>query len=96
MKRDLSEVASRERSLADAVEKLAKELFESKQSAKVAATDMDAMRSQVDALQENLRSKDDQLEKLKASLQHGSQVRPCGHSALLCALRAGRVLPRMK
>ena len=74
MKRDLSEVASRERSLADAVEKLAKELFESKQSAKAAASDMDSMRSQVDALQANLRSKDDQLEKLKASLQHGSQV----------------------
>jgi predicted nucleic acid-binding Zn-ribbon protein len=74
MRDDLAEVSSRERSLADAAEKLAKELYSSKQATKSAAVDMANMRTQVEALQEALRTKGEQLCDLESTVKQGSEV----------------------
>jgi chromosome segregation ATPase len=74
MRDELAEITLREQSLANAAEKLAKELYNSKQATKSAAADMANMRTQVEALQEALRAKGEQLGELQSTVQQGSEV----------------------
>jgi peptidoglycan hydrolase CwlO-like protein len=74
MKNDLSDVASRERHLADTAQRISSELAGSRSASTAAAAELKDLRSQVNAMQSAIQSKDVQLEELKSALKQGGEV----------------------